>query len=69
MAHVVGAIAEVAHAKAPKTKSKDWLRYAKELREAAPNLAVAAKAKNPGQLQQAAAKINSVCNNCHSVFK
>jgi len=39
------------------------------MRDAAPGLAVAAKSKSPAEIQKAAAKINSACTNCHSVFK
>lgn len=69
MSHVVAAIAEVAIAKPDKKKPKEWLRYAKEMREAAPKLAEAAKSKSPAELKKAAELINNACNNCHSVFK
>lgn len=69
MAHVVGAIAEVAIVKTPKTKAKEWIRYAKEMRDAAPKLAEAAKSKSPAELKKAAAQINAACNSCHTAFK
>jgi hypothetical protein len=74
MAYVIAAVAEVAIAKPPakdegKKKKKDFIRWAKDMREAAPGLAVAAKSKSPAEIQKAAAKINSACTNCHSVFK
>lgn len=69
MAHIVGAIAEVAIVKTPKAKAKEWIRYAKEMREAAPKLAEAAKSKSPAELKKAAAQINAACNSCHTAFK
>jgi len=74
MAYVIAAVAEVAIAKPPakddgKKKKKDFIKWAKDMREAAPGLAVAAKSKSPAEIQKAAAKINSACTNCHSVFK
>jgi hypothetical protein len=74
MAYVIAAVAEVALAKPPdrdegKKKKKDFIRWAKDMRDAAPGLAVAAKSKSPAEIQKAAAKINSACTNCHSVFK
>jgi hypothetical protein len=73
MAFRIAAVAEVVVNKPPKgepaAKQKDWVKWAKEMREAAPKLAEAAKTKSPAELQKAAAKINAACNNCHSVFK
>jgi hypothetical protein len=73
MAYVIAAVADVAMVKAPKDegkkKSKDWVKWAKEMRDAAPELATAAKSKSPAEIQKAATKINNACNSCHSVFK
>ncbi len=74
MAYVIAAVAEVAIAKPPlkdegKKKRKDFIRWAKDMRAAAPGLAAAAKSKSPAEIQKAAAKINSTCTTCHSVFK
>jgi len=74
MSYVIAAVAEVAIARPPdkdegKKKKKDFIRWAKEMREAAPGLAAAAKSKSPAEIQKAAAKINSVCTSCHSTFK
>ena len=73
MSYVIAAVAEVAMAKLPKDdgkkKAKDWLKWSKEMREAAPDLATAAKSKSPAEIQKAAMKINNACNSCHSVFK
>lgn len=69
MAHVIAAIAEVSIARPDKKKPKNWIKYAKEMRDAAPKLAAAAKAKSPAELQKAAAAINAACNNCHTDYK
>jgi Cytochrome C' len=74
MAYVIAAVAEVAIAKPPakdegKKKRKDFIKWAKDMREAAPGLAAAAKSKSPAEIQKAAAKINSTCSTCHSIFK
>ena len=74
MSYVIAAVAEVAIARPPdkddgKKKKKDFIRWAKQMREAAPGLAAAAKSKSPAEIQKAAAKINSTCATCHSVFK
>ena len=74
MAYVIAAVAEVAIAKPPakddgKKKKKDFIRWAKDMREAAPLLVAAAKSKSPAEIQKAAAKINTTCTTCHSVFK
>ena len=74
MSYVIAAVAEVAIARPPdkdegKKKKKDFIRWAKEMREAAPGLAAAAKSKSPAEIQKAAAKINNVCTSCHTTFK
>jgi len=74
MSYVIAAVAEVAIARPPdkddgKKKKKDFIRWAKQMREAAPGLAAAAKSKSPAEIQKAAAKINSVCTSCHMTFK
>jgi hypothetical protein len=72
MAYRIAAVAEVALIKPPKDvgkKKADWVRWAKDMRAAAPGLAAAAKSKSPAELQKAAAKLNAACNSCHSAFK
>jgi cytochrome c556 len=74
MSYVIAAVAEVALAKPPardegKKKKKDFIRWAKDMRAAAPLLAAAAKSKSPAEIQKAAAKINSTCSTCHAIFK
>jgi len=74
MSYVIAAVAEVAIARPPdkddgKKKKKDFIRWAKQMREAAPGLAAAAKSKSPAEIQKAAAKINNVCTSCHTTFK
>lgn len=46
-----------------------WNIHIKDMREAAPKLAEAAKSKSPAELKKASAQLNAACNNCHSVFK
>jgi hypothetical protein len=74
MAYRVAAIAEVAHAKLPekedaKKKKKDWLEWSADMKKAALELADAAKAKKPSDIKTTVAKLNTVCNTCHGVFK
>jgi hypothetical protein len=74
MAYRVAAIAEVAKLKAPEKdegmkKKKDWLEWSDEMRKSAEEFAEATKAKNPAAIKNAAARLNSSCNNCHGVFK
>jgi hypothetical protein len=74
MAYRVAAIAEVAKLKAPEKdegmkKKKDWLEWCDAMRMSADELAEAARAKNPAAVKNAAAKLDSSCNNCHGVFK
>src|SRR5262249_32813303 len=70
MAYGVEAIALVAKAKVPEKdtgmkKKKDWLEWCDAMQKSAGDLAEAAKNKNPAAVKNAAAKLNSSCNNCH----
>jgi hypothetical protein len=74
MAYRVAAIAEVAHAKLPekedgKKKKRDWLEWSADMKKTALELAEAAQAKKPTEIKNAVAKLNSVCNTCHGVFR
>jgi hypothetical protein len=51
-----------------KTK-KAWTAYSEEMREAGIEFAKAAAAKGGQEIKKAAGKVNSACNNCHSIFK
>jgi hypothetical protein len=69
MAYRIAAIAEIASHKPPKEKAKLWIGWAKELRASAPELAKAAKQKEPEALREAARKVNMACSKCHAEFK
>jgi hypothetical protein len=73
MAYRTAAVAEVAKIKLPeeegKKKIKDWVDWCEAMRKSAIELAEAAKAKDPTRVKNAAAKLNSSCNDCHKVFK
>jgi cytochrome c556 len=72
---VIAAVALVARHKCPvmqKTGDKDpkkWQELTQEMHTGALAVAAAAKAKQPAELKTAATKLNSTCNNCHSVFR
>ncbi len=73
--HATAALALVAQHKCPITRKmgdkdpKKWQEWTDEMHKAALELSGAAKAKKPAELKTAAAKLNSTCNNCHSVFR
>ena len=73
--HMVAAVALVAQHKCPVTKKmgdkdpKKWQEWTEEMHKNALELSTAAKAKQPAELKTAATKLNSSCNNCHSVFR
>ena len=73
--HMVAAVALVAQHKCPVTKKmgdkdpKKWQEWTEEMHKNALELSTAAKAKQPAELKTAATKLNSTCNNCHSVFR
>lgn len=73
--YVVAVTAQVAQHKCPvpvkmgEKDPKQWQEWTEQLHKAALELAAAAKAKQPMELQTAAAKVNSSCNNCHGVFR
>jgi hypothetical protein len=74
MAYRVAAIAEVAHAKNPpkedaKKKKKDWLDWSADMSKTALEMADVAKAKKPAEIKTTVAKLNTVCNTCHGVFR
>jgi hypothetical protein len=74
MAYRIAAVMEVALQKTPdkavgaKTP-KLWRESATMARNAALELAAAARQKSGAALRTAAAKVNTGCNNCHSEFK
>ena len=73
-AYDLAALADLIKAKAP-TKSagrktpKAWNEFSDQMREASLELAKAAAGKNAATISKAAAKVNSSCNACHSIFK
>lgn len=73
-AYVSAALGEIAGHKAPEKKEKnkdpkDWVAWSKEMSATSLELAKAAKAKNANGVKDAASKLNSSCNNCHSAFR
>src|SRR5262245_16768704 len=73
MAYIAAAIGEVVEAKPPDSddgdqKREEWVRWAREMKEAAIELAAAAKADDPQQLQTKAGKLYGKCNGCHLRF-
>ena len=74
MAYITAAIGEVAvHApldrdQGKKTK-KAWIAYSKEMIEAVPQFAAAAKSKSPNDVKTATTKLVGSCNRCHEIFK
>jgi len=71
MAHRIAAVAEVTEASIPKQMKnrKKWLDPSAQMRVGATELAKAAKANQPQDVIKAAAKINSACNSCHTMFR
>jgi hypothetical protein len=74
MAYRIAAIAAVAHAKPPekedaKKKKKDWMEWSADMQKTALELAGAAQAKKPAEIKTVMAKLNTVCNACHGVFR
>jgi hypothetical protein len=74
MGYRIAGIAAVAHAKPPekdepKKKKADWMEWSTEMEKTAIALADAAKAKKPVDVRNAAAKLNTNCNNCHAAFR
>jgi hypothetical protein len=69
MAYRVAAMAEVVVLKPAKSiPESKWIKFAREMRAAAAELAGAAKGRSPVEIQKAAVKINASCNGCHSEF-
>jgi NADH dehydrogenase/NADH:ubiquinone oxidoreductase subunit G len=74
MAYITAAIGEVAVRKPPdrdmgKKTKKAWVTYSKEMVEAVPQFAAAAKSKSPNEVKTAASKLAGSCNRCHEIFK
>jgi len=73
--YIVAAVGLVAQHKCPVTKKmgdkdpKKWQEWTGDMHKGALDLAAAAKAKKPAELKAVATKLNSTCNNCHSVFR
>jgi cytochrome c556 len=74
-ANVMVAVADVALTKCPVNKKmgdkdpKDWAQWSQDMKDAAQQLADAAKAKDTKKLKTAANKLNASCNNCHGPFR
>lgn len=74
-AYRTAAIAEIALHKCPIPKKmgekdpKDWEKWTKGMKDAAMDLAKAAKAKDPKKVEAAAKKLNDNCQQCHGVFR
>ena len=66
--HVV-VVGDLASEHTPKTRPKDFARFANDLREGGLELAEAAKAKSSSKAIEAVAKITTTCSNCHKNFK
>ena len=74
MGYFIAAVADFSVAKAPTKdqgpkKASDWVKWSKEMHEEGVAFAQAAKTKSPAAVTKAAAKVNTTCNNCHSVFR
>lgn len=70
--YIVSAIALTIVDMVPKEKkknAKEWQTFSEELRKSSLELANAAKAKNPADLQKAAKAVNNACTKCHSDFR
>jgi hypothetical protein len=74
-AYVMAGIADVAVHKCPVQKKqgeKDpaaWKKWCDEMRDGSLELAAALKKKDETAVKNAAAKVNSSCNNCHGIFR
>ena len=74
-AYRTAAIAEFALHKCPIEKKKgekdpkDWEKWSKGMKDAALELATAAKAKDAKKVEDAAKKLNNNCQQCHGVFR
>src|SRR5262249_2191096 len=74
-AYRAAAIAAVAIHKCPVEKKKgekdpkDWEKWSKGMKDAALELATAAKAKDAKKVEDAAKKLNNNCQQCHGVFR
>jgi hypothetical protein len=75
MAYRTAAIVEFALAKGPPGPDKDgatkklWVESSKAGRDAALELAKAAREKSPAALKAAAVKVTTSCNNCHAEWR
>ncbi len=53
-----------------KRPAKDkWIKYSKEMEEAAQNFIKAVKSKSPAAVKKAATKLDNTCQNCHGDFR
>lgn len=71
-AYVTAVIAAAVADKVPADKKKDakkWKDMSEEMSKTANELAVAAKSKNPMNIQKAAKSLNNSCIKCHDVFR
>jgi len=74
-AYRTAAIADVAIHMCPVKKKmgdkdpKDWEKWSKGMKDAAMELAKAAKAKDPKKVEAAAKRLNDNCQQCHGVFR
>jgi hypothetical protein len=73
-AWMTAAIAEITVFKAPekdkgKKKRSKWIELSETTRDAAKELAAAAKGGNVNEVKNAAIKVNNGCNNCHMIFR
>ncbi len=73
-AYATAVLGQITHALAPekddgKKKRAEWIAWSEEMRDAARQLAEAARAKNPKEVRAAASKVNATCTSCHDVFR
>jgi hypothetical protein len=74
MAQATLAVGHVAPSYAPKKDQpgrpiKAWLEYSEEMKKGSQDLIDAVKGGEPKKVQQAAGRLDSVCNDCHMVFR
>jgi hypothetical protein len=74
MAQTTLAIGRLAHSYAPQKDSpgrpiKAWLEFSEDLETRSQDLIDAIKVAEPKKVQKAAGKLDSVCNDCHTVFR
>jgi len=74
MAYKTEAIGGLVHFYAPPRKEgmkdpRDWREFGANMREAAAELAVAAKKGNPDEVHKAATRLNTSCTQCHGIFR